>query len=126
MALFYSKQLKPKYWKDEGIHNKILVSNTDMKFGSNRDINRDHKKLTQQDVPKKIVIPAAQHDPTHDLKSLSQNRSDLLMREHLYSMSAVIAIMNGETDHATNLPLMNHKGGVPKWGHLSYRLHQTF
>ena len=120
MALFYSKQLKPKYWKDEGIHNKILVSNTDMKFGSNRDINRDHKKLTQQDVPKKIVIPAAQHDPTHDLKSLSQNRSDLLMREHLYT------IMNGEADHATNLPLMNHKGGVPKWGHLSYRLHQTF
>ena len=97
-----------------------------MKIGSKRDVNRDHKRLTQQDVPKKIVIPAAQHDPPHDLKRLSQNRSDLLMGEHLYSMSAVIVIMNGETDHATNLPLMNHKGGVPKWGHLSYRLHQTF
>ena len=29
--------------KKEGYNNKILVSNTDMKIGSNRDINRDHK-----------------------------------------------------------------------------------
>ena len=42
----------------KGCNSKILVSNTDMKIGSNRDINRDHKKL-----PKKIVAHAAQHDP---------------------------------------------------------------
>ena len=36
----------------KGYNNKILVSNTDMKKGSNRDINRDHKKLTPQNVPK--------------------------------------------------------------------------
>ena len=45
----------------KGCINKILVSNTDMKIGSNRDINRDHKKLP--DVPKKIVVHVAQHDP---------------------------------------------------------------
>ena len=44
--------------KTKGYNNKILVSNTDMKIGSNRDINKDHKKLpiTPADVPK-IVIP---------------------------------------------------------------------
>ena len=31
--------------KKEGYNNEILVSNTDMKIGSNRDINKDHKKL---------------------------------------------------------------------------------
>ena len=31
--------------KTKGYNNKILVSNTDMKIGSNRDINKDHKKL---------------------------------------------------------------------------------
>ena len=36
----------------KGYNNKILVSNTDMKKGPNRDINRDHKKLTPQNVPK--------------------------------------------------------------------------
>ena len=39
--------------RTKGYNNKILVSNTDMKIGSNRDINRDHKKLTLPDVPKK-------------------------------------------------------------------------
>ena len=29
----------------EGYNNKILVSNTGMKIGSNKDINRDHKKF---------------------------------------------------------------------------------
>ena len=58
--------------KTKGYNNKILVSNTDMKIGSNRDINRDHKKLTLPDVPN-TVIPAAQHDPLdttipHNLK----------------------------------------------------------
>ena len=31
--------------KRKGCNNKILVSNTGMKIGSNRDINKDHKKL---------------------------------------------------------------------------------
>ena len=48
--------------KTKGYNNKILVSNTDMKIGSNRDINRNHKKLTPPDVPN-TVIPAARHDP---------------------------------------------------------------
>ena len=39
--------------KTKGCNNKILVSNTDMKIGSNRDIKRNHKKLTPSDVPKK-------------------------------------------------------------------------
>ena len=36
----------------KGYNNRILVSNTDMKKGSNRDINRGHKKLTPPNVPK--------------------------------------------------------------------------
>ena len=63
--------------KTKGYSNKILVSNTDMKIGSNRDINRDHKKLTLPDVPNKIVIPAAQHQPPHNLKCL---RKSILMK----------------------------------------------
>ena len=31
--------------KKEGYNNKILVSNTGIKIGSNKDINRDHKKF---------------------------------------------------------------------------------
>ena len=41
----------------ERYNNKILVSNTGMKIGSNKDINRDHKKFP-------VVKPnVAQHDP---------------------------------------------------------------
>ena len=39
--------------KTKGYNNKILVSNKDMKIGSNRDINRDYEKLVLPDVPKK-------------------------------------------------------------------------
>ena len=39
--------------KTKGYIKKILLSNTDIKIGSNGDINRDHKKLTLPDVPKK-------------------------------------------------------------------------
>ena len=50
--------------KTKGYNNKILVSNTDMKIGSNRDINKDHKKLpvtpSDDDAPK-IVILVVQH-----------------------------------------------------------------
>ena len=68
------------------MQQKVLVSNTDMKIGSNRNINRDHKKLTPPDVPT-TVIPAARHDPVgiadpagiaipHNLKMLTEKRND--------------------------------------------------
>ena len=47
----------------KGYNNGILVSNTAMKIGSNRDISRNHNKLTPPNVPKKIMIPVARHDP---------------------------------------------------------------
>ena len=56
--------------KKRGYNNKILVSNTDMKIGSNRDIKKDHRKLPL-DVSK-IVIPAARHD----LKMLTEKHND--------------------------------------------------
>ena len=43
-----------------------------MKTGSNRDMNKDHKKLTPPDVPKKIVIPTARHD----LKMLTEKDNE--------------------------------------------------
>ena len=44
--------------KTKGYKNKILVSNADMKIGSNKYINKDHKKLlvVKPDVPKTTVI----------------------------------------------------------------------
>ena len=44
----------------KGYNNKISVSNTGMKVGPNRDINKDRKKLVvaKPDVPN-TVIPAA-------------------------------------------------------------------
>ena len=56
------------------------MRNTDKKIGSNRDINRDHKKLTQPDVSN-TVIPAARHDPVaktipHNLKMLIEKYND--------------------------------------------------
>ena len=40
------------------------------------DINRDLKKLTPRDLPKKLVIPAVQHDPPHNLKMLTEKHND--------------------------------------------------
>ena len=49
--------------KTKGYNNKILVSNTDMKIGSNRDINKDYKRLPPPDDNMPIiVIPAVPHD----------------------------------------------------------------
>ena len=53
--------------KKKGYNNKILVSNTDMKIGSNRDINKGHKKLSPDES--KTVIPTV----PHDLKFLTEN-----------------------------------------------------
>ena len=68
--------LNLKIGKTKGYNNKILVSNTDMKIGSNRDINKDRKKLpvAPPDVTK-IVIPAVRHDPDN-LKMLTENHND--------------------------------------------------
>ena len=57
------------------------MSNTGIKICSNTDINRDHKKLTPPDVPKKIVTPAAPHDPVGttiplNLKMLTKKHND--------------------------------------------------
>ena len=60
--------------KTKGYGNKILVSNADMKTGSNRDINKDHKNVPppDDDVPK-IVIPAVRHD---NRKMLTEKHND--------------------------------------------------
>ena len=70
--------LKLSIGKTKGYNNKILVSNTDMKIGSNRDINKDCKKMpvTPPDVPKEIVIPVVQHDPPHNLNMLTEKHKD--------------------------------------------------
>ena len=57
--------------KTKGYNNKTLVSNTDMKIGSNKDINKDQKKSIPPDVPK-TVIPAVRHD----LKMLTKKHND--------------------------------------------------
>ena len=66
-------------------NNKVLVSNTDMKIGSNRDINKDHKKLsvTPADVPK-IEIPAA----THDIKMLTEKHNNEKLAITLFIVGA--------------------------------------
>ena len=48
--------------KKKRYNKKILVSNTDMKIGSNRDINKDHKKFHRDES--KTVIPTVRHDLT--------------------------------------------------------------
>ena len=40
-----SSNLNLSMGKTKGYNNKILVSNTGMKIGSNKDINKDHEKL---------------------------------------------------------------------------------
>ena len=65
--------------KTKGYNNKILVSNTGMKTGSNRDINKDRKKLTLVKpglLPKKIAISTVRQDPPHNLKMFTEKCSD--------------------------------------------------
>ena len=68
--------------KTKGYNNKILVSDTGMKIGSNRVINRDHKKLpVAPPVVPKTVASAVRHDPvggkrSHNLKTLTEKRND--------------------------------------------------
>ena len=64
--------------KTKGYNNKVLVNNTDMKIGLNRDINKDRKKMpvTPQDDTSKIVIPTVQHNPPHNLKMITEKHND--------------------------------------------------
>ena len=62
--------------KTKGYNNKILVSNTDMKIGSNRDINKDHKNLPA--VPKRVILvndPLGVTKPLN-LKMLTEKHND--------------------------------------------------
>ena len=60
--------------KTKGYNNKILVSNTDMKIVSKRDINKDHKNFPPPDDDgPKIVIHAVQHE---NRKMLTKKHND--------------------------------------------------
>ena len=71
-----SSDLNLSMGKTKGYNNKILVSNTDMRIASNRDINKDHKKLPvtppDDDIPK-TVIPVVLHD---NPKMLTEKHND--------------------------------------------------
>ena len=63
--------------KTKEYSNKILVSNTDMKISSNKDINRDHKTMTHPNA----VIHARWHDQVgttipDNLKMLTEKYND--------------------------------------------------
>ena len=64
-----SKQFKFKHGKTKEYNNTILVSNTGMKIGSYKDVNKNHKKLPppDDDVPQ-IVI--------HNPKMLAKKHND--------------------------------------------------
>ena len=78
----------------KGYNNKILVSNTDMKIASNRDINSDHNKLTLPDVSN-TVIPTARHDTVgttipHNLKMLTKKHNDEKLAIAILIVGAVL------------------------------------
>ena len=62
--------------KTKGHNKKVLVRNTDMKIGSNKDINKDHKKLLvtpPDDDMSKIVIPGTRYN---NLKVLTEKHNE--------------------------------------------------
>ena len=65
--------------KTKGYNNKILVSNTGMKIGSNRDINKDHKKLAPPGLGKKEGVA---HDAPKMMKSTDKPVKDHLVAQH--------------------------------------------
>ena len=74
--------LKLSIGKTKGYNKEILVSNTGMKIVSNRNINKDCKKLfvVKPNVPK-AVISVARHDSVeatrlHNLKMLTEMHND--------------------------------------------------
>ena len=93
MHLYASKYLNLNIGKTVGYNIKILVSSRDMKIGSNRDIDKDHQKLSRPEpgkaesaAPKTVKnidkpikdLLAAQHDPvgnkTHQVQQTDNQR----------------------------------------------------
>ena len=71
--------------KTKGYNNKILVSNTDMKIGS----NKDHKKLPPPDDMPKIVIPAVRYD--NPKMFTEKHNNEKLVITHLMVEAGLIA-----------------------------------
>ena len=65
--------------KTKGSSNKILVSSTDIKIGSNRGINKDHKKLPPT-VPG--MTRGAAHESSKTMKSTDKPVKDRLTTQH--------------------------------------------
>ena len=61
--------------KTKGYNSQILMSNTGMKIGSNRDIYKDHKKLTPPGPGKGEVV-------AHDAPKM-MNSTDEPVKNHL-------------------------------------------
>ena len=61
--------------KTKEYNNKLLVSNTGMKIGLNKDINKDHKKLTPQG-------PGKAEGVAHDTPKIMR-RTDKPVKDHL-------------------------------------------
>ena len=74
--------------KKEGYNNRILVSNTGMKTGSNKDINKDHKKFP---VVKPDVV---RHDPVRERRSYNLNLR-MLTEKHNGKKLAITAMIVG-------------------------------
>ena len=74
--------------KKERYNNKILVSNTGMKIGSNKDINRDHKKFP-------VVKPnVARHDPVGGRRPYNLNLR-MLTEKHNDEKLVITAMIVG-------------------------------
>ena len=74
--------------KKEGYNNKILVSKTGMKIGSNKDLNRYHKKSP-------VVKPnVARHDPVGGRRPYNLNLR-MLTEKHNDEKLAITAIIVG-------------------------------
>ena len=70
-------------------NNKILVSNKGMKIGSNKDINRDHKKFP---VAKPNV---AQHDPVGGIRRSYNLNLKMLAEKHKDEKLAITILVVG-------------------------------
>ena len=74
--------------KKEGYNNKTLASNTAMKIGSNKDINRDHKKFL-------VARPnVAWHEPVEGRGQYNLNLK-MLTKKHNDEKLAITAMIVG-------------------------------
>ena len=73
--------------KKEGYNSKIIVNNTGMKIGSNKDINRDHKKFP-------VVKPnVARHDPVRGRRPYNLNLRMLTEKHNDEKLAITVIIM---------------------------------